>query len=1086
MNAPSATEQNQIFTTALEADDLAAVNALVEQHKGNAAVTQQLALDASKLVTATKERLDRQASAGFFKRLAGAISGKTAGDQLANQVDTLRVQRFAWHYLQQLQQQNLINAQSIAVIRNNLSTMNEYIIETRDFLEQAVDKIDQRLRHVENNVSFANWSRNIEANKRRFKSVPKNLLILRLACDFMRSHQDVALGGRDDVNVLVTTFDKVDIDCDAEVSLLEFISELIDQVELIGIDQYRDIIALSFDEHVVDGAFIGQNISGLAFNALYFLSEHYERIAGLVGNEELCSSDEAREQLISTFFGQEFSGLATRYSIRDLVCEIIAASQLAIEVYKDQHGLNVVVEEAVEEAAPEAVALVSSLPDILAHTFLDAQDGTAAKRDYLLLLALCVDTAADLNKPAREFIALLAERAGLPGLHEEVIDLADQAGKFEDCRPRLLELLDRDDKKYTWLLDAFFLLTLAGKKIENPKMMVLLGALKPGQLKELLSAMMVLVNESDSAQVLQAGIKLGTHTAGWKNMVRYRALRFEASFADTLKPLDAAGWAGIDLGMALSSAYTKGLEHATFFSWSDGSFLSNAADKASSVHCTMGRKSALTDLNAVRAKAREHLSTYRHGLWQANSMLERWNMPAFEFDDKIPHSDFELNNSSDNEDWGDQFQHYYNQVDATLMAFSDACSDAQQQIALFAKGDFDTSVVKIRQQKRAEAALREQQEKLAKQSVTIERDGREFLFGIEWQQVEHAPCKLDDIVHIKTDGKVWVIVARSGSNEEFYRSEDRLHWTRVELDVSNVNIFFDSITVVNGTWIVKNREARDTRDEGVYYSTDALTWHHCIAPAAAANAGRSLNEGRLSYGKLIHFNGMWVWCVTKYQQYSYTEKGFFSDSTKTSSYPKTILYCAQALGGPWSEWEHTPRLPEGVRIEQIHSLPGVDALLAFCEYDSSYMRNKKKPEVPPFIQYFGVRKEWQSGSWDGEPSAYRCADADMFVKVGQGLVHFSSDEVRFSEKGYEWRLKKNPLYYDQCFRLEEMMILTSRHNTAAVHLTLDAHQFKELALEEGSWDHLTASAAGIVSVYKQNSYEPAVLRIGNYLCQPKS
>lgn len=1078
MNAPSATEQNQIFATALEADDLAAVNALVEQHKGNAAVTQQLALDASKLVTATKERLDQQTSAGFFKRLAGAISGKTTQNQLANQVDTLRVQRFAWHYLQQLQQQNLINAQSIAVIRNNLSTMNEYIIETRDFLEQAVDKIDQRLRHVENNVSFANWSRNIEANKRRFKSVPRNLLILRLAYDFMGSHQDVALGGRDDVNVLVTTFDKVDIDCDAEVSLLEFISELIDQVELVGIEQYRDIIALSFDEHVVDGDFIGRNISGLAFNALYFLSEHYERIAGLVGNEELCGSDEARERLISTFFGQEFSGLTTRYSIRDLVCEIIAASQLAIEVYKDQHGLNVVAEEAVEEVALETVALVSSLPDILAHTFLDAQDGTAAKRDYLLLLALCVDTAADLSKPAREFIALLAERAGLPGLHEEVIALADQSGKFEDCRPRLLELLDRDDKKYTWLLDVFFLLTLAGKKIENPKMMVLLGALKPGQLKELLPAMMVLVNESDSSQVLQAGTKLGAQTAGWKNVVRYRALRFEASFADTLKPLDAAGWAGIDLGMALSTAYTKGLEHATFFSWSDGSFLSNAADKASSVHCTMGRKSALAELNTVRGKAREYLSAHRYGLWQANSMLERWNMPAFEFDDKIPHSDFELDNSSGNEDWGDQFQHYHNQVDATLMAFSDACSSAQQQIALFAQGDFDTSVVKIRQQKRAEAALREQQEKLAKQSVTIERDGKEFLFGIEWQQVEHAPCNLDDILHIKTDGKVWVIVARSGSDEVLYRSEDRLHWNQVQLDVPTMKVRFDSITIVNGMWIVKNRAAASgTRAEGIYYSTDALSWQHASAP--------DQNRG-LSYGKIIYFDGIWLWSTIKFQQYSYTEKGFFSDSTKTGSYFKTTVYGARALGGPWTEWEHSPRLPEGVKVEQIHSLPGTNALLAFCEYDWSYMRDKKKPEVPPFIQYFGPRKEWQSGSWDGEPSAYRCADADMFVNVGQGLVHFSSDEVRFSERGYEWRLKKNPLYYDQCFRLEEMMILTSRHNTAAIHVTLDAHEFKELALEEGSWDHLTASAAGIVSVYKQNSYEPAVLRIGNYLCQPKS
>jgi hypothetical protein len=321
-------------------------------------------------------------------------------------------------------------------------------------------------------------------------------------------------------------------------------------------------------------------------------------------------------------------------------------------------------------------------------------------------------------------------------------------------------------------------------------------------------------------------------------------------------------------------------------------------------------------------------------------------------------------------------------------------------------------------------------------------------------------------------------VARSGSDEVLYRSEDRLHWNQVQLDVPSMKVWFDSITIVNGMWIVKNRAlASGTRAEGIYYSTDALNWQHTSTPDQDRSVG---------YGKIIHFAGIWLWSTSKFQQYSFTEKGFFSDSTKTSSYLKTTVYGAHALDGPWTEWEHSPRLPEGVKVEQIHSLPGTNALLAFCEYDRSYMRDKKKPEVPPFIQYFGPRKEWQSGSWDGEPSAYRCADADMFVNVGQGLVHFSSDEVRFSERGYEWRLKKNPLYYDQCFRLEEMMILTSRHNTAAIHVTLDAHEFKELALEEGSWDHLTASVAGIVSVYKQNSYEPAVLRIGNYLYQPKS
>jgi len=235
MNNASVAEQKQIFEASLEGADLEALNALVARHKTNAALTQQLAVDASRLVTTTQERLAQQAGAGFFKRFASAVSGKTSENQAQNQIDMLRMQKFAWHYLQQLQQQNLINAQSIAVIRNNLGTLSAYIIETRDFLEQAIDRIDQRLRHVENNTSFNNWSLNIEATKRRLKSNPRTLLTLRLTYGFMRSHPGVLLSERDVNNYLVNALEKLDVNCDEEVTLIDFIGDLIDQIEFAGV-----------------------------------------------------------------------------------------------------------------------------------------------------------------------------------------------------------------------------------------------------------------------------------------------------------------------------------------------------------------------------------------------------------------------------------------------------------------------------------------------------------------------------------------------------------------------------------------------------------------------------------------------------------------------------------------------------------------------------------------------------------------------------------------------------------------------------------------------------------------------------------
>jgi hypothetical protein len=1085
MNDASVAEQKQIFEASLDGAELEALNALITRHQANAALTQQLALDASKLVTTSQERLAQQAGAGFFKRFASAISGKTGENQALNQVDMLRLQKFAWHYLQQLQQQNLINAQSIAVIRNNLGTMNAYIIETRDFLEQAVDKIDQRLRHVENNTSFNNWSLGIEANKRRLKSNPKTLLMLRLTYDFMRSHPSVLLSERDVANYLVNTLEKLDINCDEEVKLIDFISDLIEQIELPGIDQYRKMIELSFDEHRVDAEFIQKNISGTGFNALYFLSDHYERIVDLTSDQELVNSDEARAKIISKFFGSEFSGLATSYSIRHLICEIIGGSQLAIDVYKEANGLNAAPEQAAEAPPQQAerVALVSSLPEIHAHTFFDGKHSHESKRSYLLSLALCVASSTSLTPPALEFVALLSAKASHAGLQQDLLQLADNPRKLNEYQPVIQDLLDDDDKKLTWLLDAFFLLSLAREPIESPQVRAILGVLKPAQLKDLLPSLVALVDENDSSRVLEAALKLAPATQGWKNLVRYRSLRFEPYFEEALKGLNAAGWANVRIALDLGEVYRKSMEHAYYFSFSDDSFLGNLAEKASAAVCSQGRKSALAGLNELRKKTRDFLSEHRSALHRANGLVSRWGIPSFEFNDEISYTDFDLNNSSENDEWGTHFEGYHNQIQGALDSFEQACNDAAEQLKFFIAGDFDQSVFALKEQKRAKYISQQQQEKLEKQSVTITRDGAEHRFTIDWQQVAKPPCDAEQISHIETDGKVWLIVASIKSEDVFYRSEDGEHWQQIQIDTPQFKVSLHSISVVNGLWIVRNRALRQGRAEGIYYSSDALEWRYNTGPGGAGNGNLSMNDGHLYYQNIISFKGMWLWAVTQQQRYSYTEKGFFTDSTKTDSYNKTILFAAQTLGDAWQRWDQSPQFNEGVEVNNIYALPGDNALLAFCEYSSSYIRYKKKPDTPPFVMYFGAARLWQTCGWDGSRRFYG-SDRPVFLQQDDKLMCFMSGDIFVSAKGYDWSRQETRLRVDLHLALPGGHLF-AESSGSAVHLSQDCKQFKELALDEGTWRYLAANLGGMLGVYYANKHEETVLRVGRYICQAK-
>jgi len=1085
MNQASLSEAEQIFGAPLDDAELAAIHGLVEKHRANATTTQQLAIDASRLVTASQERLARQSEAGFFKRLVHAVSGKTAENQALNQADLLRMQRLAWHYLQQLQQQNLITAQAIAVIRNNLGTMNEVIIETRDFLEQAVDRIDQRLRHVENTSSFSTWALSIEANKRRFAPIPKTLLVLRLAYDFLRKHPGAVLADHDVGNYLVTTLEKLGVNCDDTVRLLDFINDLIDQIGVVGLDQYRATVALSTDAHVIASAHVQQSISGVGFTALYFLADHYEKIADLIGDPEVCASDAAREKIVGKFFGQALNGLDATYRIRDLICEIIGGGQLAIAVYRDQHGLDVPPEgpdpdpDADAAAASARIALVSSLPDIRAHSVLDACS-PQARRDYLLLLALCVDNAAALNRPALEFIALLADHAGAPELCQDVLALADDPRKALHGQPIMQALLYDEDKKATWLLDAFFLLTLAHKPIESPAIQRVLGLLKPAGLKDKLPNLLLTVTSEDPAAVLDAARQLSASTQGWKNVVRYRSLRFEACYAEVLQPLNRASWASVLTTLEMSSLSMKAMDHAFYMPSSDGGLLSGLTDKAAAAACRLGRRSALASLNEFRKKARSLLSEHQSALYAANSRIARWQLPELAFSDDIAHSDYVLDDATDNADWGDQFQRYHRQVEHTLEAFSSACSEAAEQLGFFVQGDFDSSVIAIKAHKRAQRQHQQALERLDRQSVAIVKDGAPCRLSLEWQRVEQPPCDAEKITHICTDGKVWLVVASIDARDRFYRSEDGSRWQEVRLDAPGREVSLNRLEVVNGVWIAWNRSwSRGPRPEGFYYSRDAMNWQHSAGPAPANNSSLSLDGGHLSYRDIVFFNGMWLWTATTLRRYSYVDKGFFADTTKSGSYAHTLVFSGADLAGPWELWDQAPSTDEGVVMEKVLALPGRNGLLALCNYDWSYMRDKKKPEQPPFVMHYGAARAWKICDWEGSARATAFSSASVHLGSSGGLMCLAS-ELFSSDKGYAWTHRDTPLHIDQCFALQGLSLMTSGSGAAMLVSQDDGLSFQELRLEEGHWRHLAANDTNLLAVYSENRHEETMLRLGRY------
>lgn len=1058
----------QVFHDALDADEQRALEALINQHRGNAALTQQLALDASRLVSTSQERLSKQVDAGFCKRLIGAISGSNHQNALSSQVDMLKMQKVAWHYLQQLQQQNLINAQAIAVIRNNLGTMNEFIIETRNFLGEAIGRINGRLRPIENNTRLAKWSLNIEANKRRYKSLPASLLVVQLSYDFLRKHSDVELT-LEDINHLVVTLENLGINCDDDVRLLDFIIELVDQMDVTGIDLYRESIEVSTEDHTVESAFIQANVSGIGFNALYYLSDHYTKIMALIGDSELCNTDAAREKIISRIFGDAFDGLATTYKLRHLISEIVGGGLLAIDIYHDLHGLNAQpVLETSDEHTEEYLPLVSDLPDIHVHSYLDVTTDADDRRDYVQLLALCMEDPANCGRLGKDFVTHLANKADAPEALAGFLLNSTSPQQQQAQLQRLRALLTDSDRTYCWIMDAFFLLTIEKKKVETPQVMRILNALKPPQLKEHLSCIQAVLRESEADRVLKEGATLSRLTRGWTNILLYREMRFKEFFADRIDALDNASLAVSKLSFESLDVLRKAMEYSCYIGLSpfDESFLSKVGSALGSRAFSIGRKSSMSALNQLRVKVKEFVSSHSSALAAANSEVLRFAMPTFDFEDECGFSDFDLDNSAENEQWSDQFEHYQHRLEKTLDSFSRACDDAACQLRLFSDGNFTQSIAERRTRELENAKQRKREDDLTKRSILIERNGEELQFIIEWENMQSPPCDPESVRDIKTDGTRWLIATDQGG---YYLSEDRARWEEVH-PFGPEGRTAKEIAVIDGVWVLTVYG-----EEGFTYSHDGRSWKQTQYPDS--NGDYSLS----STDEIVHLDGAWIWRFTRRRKYQYTEKGFLFDSEKSSSYDESLLFSTPSLDGEWSRWEGNPSLAEGMQIDALRAIPGIDSLLIFCSYDWGYERGKKKTDTDPLVKYYIPDKGWRNCTWDGEKIRRSTA---LVTRMGDRLMCFSSNQLLSSVKGYDWRPEQARIAVRGCFHLDGMSIFPSLSDGQVLLLSQDGCAFKEITLENGTWNYLCATNQGALSIYSPNAHE-TWLRTGKFVFHPK-
>ncbi|MBB4284973.1 hypothetical protein [Roseospira goensis] len=307
--------------------------------KDRRAQTEQLALDATRLLSCVEDRFEDYKSQGFFKRCWSTFSGKNSAIERANQSDLSEMQKYAWRYLALLQERELLAAQSMVVIKNNLLALSvgqedirNEIVRLADRIYDRFNKLEDRVTSLEVGQSINGWV--ITLDRRGYeKRYPSILRLLRIVHDFyaMKPSSWTA----HDLLLLEKALDIVGLDPDSHLSIETLVGNLIDELELNSIDIFNSLTSPPA-KAPIEGVFAIEHVSSPLFNSIFQLRENYgpsgKHISRLAGHLS-CTHADAMKITIIGFIEDSGIDKATNYSLRDFACEILFCYSLVERLY---------------------------------------------------------------------------------------------------------------------------------------------------------------------------------------------------------------------------------------------------------------------------------------------------------------------------------------------------------------------------------------------------------------------------------------------------------------------------------------------------------------------------------------------------------------------------------------------------------------------------------------------------------------------------------------------------------------------------------------------------------------------------------
>lgn len=285
--------------------------------KNNQALAEQLAMDATKLLSCTEDRVTDYEGKGFFMRCWSSFSGKTAQMQRYNQNDLISMQKTAWRYLQLLNERDILMAHSLITIKNNLETLAIKEEETRNEITRFAIKVSERFKelnrrvdNLETDVNVLQWLTTIKVQDYDEK-YPYYIRLLVLIYDFQNNKSDN--WNAKDIQSLQQAILDAKIERKDKTTIDNFVSNILDEIEDYSFEMFERLSKCLISNININPKDITEEISSPIFTAIFLIVDNYTKSDEIISimekeikkNEQVENSEKNKKSFFQNFFNRD-------------------------------------------------------------------------------------------------------------------------------------------------------------------------------------------------------------------------------------------------------------------------------------------------------------------------------------------------------------------------------------------------------------------------------------------------------------------------------------------------------------------------------------------------------------------------------------------------------------------------------------------------------------------------------------------------------------------------------------------------------------------------------------------------------------